>query len=290
MIIVTTETEREMSIMSNQELLSITEAITYEEASHGVTRQYFGFGASELDRRNVEALSEAWATIGRFAAGDAPAQIVVTPEALGKIQEVADEAEGILPSTLYQREGEQILRNCVLPPSQRRPDFAGIGSVTLDYCGEAPTPFAAWNGDEADPQFFPVVAFSLATPEGLLNSPWADGFSVPHRGGIAAFAHFYVPQALTKRAARRVNGKIVPASLEPTLWAANVAPEGAPAEWVPGADMIGIVRVYTDLATAEAERDELRRAVRLIQRTYTALEEEVTPEVNEGKPRVLRRA
>ena len=264
-------------------------SLTVEASEERTARSYFGFGASDLDRRAPESLDEAWAVIGAWVVGDNPASVIAIPEVLGKVAEQFDIDEGIRPDPAYRTVGEAILRDSVLMPTASKPDRPGLGSVTMNFDPDL-GPISNWNEDPLDPIFFPVVSFSVADENGLLNHPYAAELLKVGGGSVAAFAQVYVPQSVRTVPARRVGGRIVAASQEGSLWPVrSESPSGA-VEWLPGAAMHGIVRVYTLVEQAQADLASLRaavKAVRVAQRASSG-SPDVLPEADQ--PRRKRRA
>lgn len=260
-----------------------------EWAEGATVRSYFGYGASDMSRRDSESYEEAWAVMSSWVVGDQPANVMAVPEVLGRIVAQMDAEDGIQPDPAHQRVGEAILRDSVLMPTGAKPDRAGLGSVVINLVPEQ-SPIANWNEDLSDPEFYPVVSFSVASEDGMLNHPFAAELLKVGSGSIAAFAQVYLPQSVRSVPARRVGGRIVPASHEGSLFPVPVNEPSGRTTWLPGAEMYGITRLYTEVEQAETDLANLRSAVKRLRAALrsTATEADATPEVLE--PRRPRRA
>lgn len=261
--------------------------ITYESAEHGMARQYHTFMSSDMDRRTDEALQEAWATLGGFLSGNDAAKVIAVAESVGATLAELDEEDGIEPDKDWKRSGEGYLRSLVLPATPRFPDRHGLGSATVHFYRDL-SPVASGYELPLDggAEFFPVISWSEASADGVIGQTLTRTMGADYTRGMIGFAQLYTPVSLRKVPARRVDGRIIPASYDGSLFAVN--PDNSlSGRWESGADMQGILRIYHDTDTLESDIKAVRNAVTVIRTAdeRTAHEADVLPTYEEPRQR-----
>lgn len=259
--------------------------ISYESAEAGMVRQYSTFMSSDMDRRTDEALQEAWAVLGGFLSGTDAAQSLCLPESIGQTLAELDEADGIEPDKDWKRSGEGYLRSLVLPATRNAPARHGLGSATVHFYRDiSPVTSVFVHDFDAGVEFFPVLSWSEASTEGVIGQTLTRLLGSDRTRGMIGFCQVYVPQAARRVPARRVNGRVIDAHWDGSLFPVN-PDNSTTGSWESGADMQGIVRIYHDTDTLESEMRQVRNAITLIRNaeSRTAREVDVLPAYEEPR-------
>lgn len=237
---------------------------TTEHTDDPTARTHPGYQLSDVDRRTVEQVEESWPVLARFVTGSEPAQLLADLDTLAGTIEHAARTAGARLTRRPEIEAERMVR------AMFKRNGAGLGLVTVNTDPDKAHTATNWSGLESDPEYCPVIAFATIEPGGIIARaigrhrwPMADGEQVEPK----AVALMVRPRALhaeqvltlegdrTVRTYRPVNGLIYPVP---------VTNDDGTTEWRPGAEVIGVVRVYADIEQAEQDRDELARAVATI--------------------------
>ena len=259
--------------------------ITYDSAEHGMARQYHTFMSSDMDRRTDENLQEAWALLGGFLSGTDAAQSLCLPESIGQTLAEMDEADGIEPDKDWKRSGEGYLRSLVLPATRNAPARHGLGSATVHFYRDvSPVASAFEHPLDGGTEFFPVITWSEASTEGVVGQTLTRLLGSERTRGMIGFAQVYLPIAARRVPARRVNGRVIDAHWDGSLFPVN-PDNSASGQWESGADMKGIVRIYHDTDALESEIRNVRNAITLIRTAEerTANEADLLPTYEEPR-------
>lgn len=248
-------------------------------------RAYNTTAASDMDRRTEESLPEGWALLGLFLSGNDAAQSLCLPESIGQTLAEMDEADGIEPDKDWKRSGEGYLRSLVLPATRNAPARHGLGSATVHFYRDvSPVASAFENPLDGGTEFFPVISWSEASTEGVVGQTLTRLLGSERTRGMIGFAQVYLPVSARRVPARRVNGRIIDAHWDGSLFPVN-PDNSASGHWESGADMKGIVRIYHDTDTLESEIRAVRHAITLIRtaESRTANEADILPTYEEPR-------
>ena len=219
-------------------------------------RTHPGYQLSDVDRRAAEQVEEAWPILARFVTGTEPAQIVADLSVLASTIEHAANVAGARLTRKPEHEAEAMVR------AMFRKDRTGLGLVTINTDPDKAHRAINWAGLESDPEWCPVIGFAEVTPGGIVEQaisrhrwPMLDGKPVPPR----ACAVMVRPQTMYADEVVTLDGDRMVRAYRPTN--GLIFPKKVGDDWLPGAEVVGIVRVYADLDQAEADRDDLARAV-----------------------------
>jgi hypothetical protein len=234
---------------------------TTEHTDDPTARTHPGYQLSDVDRRTVEQVEESWPVLARFVTGSAPAQILTDLDGLASTIEHASQVAGARLTRKPEHEAERMVR------AMFRRSGAGLGLVTVNTDPDKAHTATNWSGLESDPEFCPVVGFATIEAGGIVARaigrhrwPMVEGEQVAPQA-VALMVRprvLHAEQVLTLegdrtvRTYRPLNGLIYPVP---------VTHDDGSTEWLPGAEVVGVVRVYATIEQAEQDRDELARAV-----------------------------
>ena len=246
-------------------------------------RTHPGYQLSDIDRRSAEMAEQAWPVLAKFVAGTEPAQILTDLSTLAATIEHAAQSAGARLTRKPEHEAERMVR------AMFRKDTTGLGLVTINTDPDKAHRAQNWAGLESDPEWCPVIGFAEITPTGIVARALPEHrwpMVAGERRQPVAVAVMVRPQVLhAERVTQMVGDEIVIDYRTPNglIYPKPIdGPDGT--EWLPGCEVVGIVRAYASIEEAEADRDALTRAVEDVTRAMRPATEPDGFEVEDDGP------